>query len=240
MPSIEHETEKNEMIGEAYNWLPDFVYGGIDGAVTTFAVVAGVEGADLSAGVILVLGFANLFADGFSMATGKYLSDKAELEQYEKVRAMEMRHLTQYRNDEIEEIQEILSEYGFKGKDLKRATEIITANEEGWVDLMMKHEFSLNPDLNPISGGLSTLISFIVIGFIPLAAYTFKPILNLSGNTTFIATSIATLGAMFIIGAVKSKFTSKHWFWSGLEVVFLGGIAASIAYAIGVLLKGLA
>lgn len=62
-----------------YNWVPDFVYGSIDGVVTTFAVVSGVRGADLSVTIILVLGFANLFGDGFSMAVGKYLSDKAQL-----------------------------------------------------------------------------------------------------------------------------------------------------------------
>jgi VIT1/CCC1 family predicted Fe2+/Mn2+ transporter len=63
-----------------YNWLPDFVYGSIDGVVTTFAVVSGVQGASLSTTIILILGFANLFGDGFSMAVGKYLSDKAQLD----------------------------------------------------------------------------------------------------------------------------------------------------------------
>jgi VIT1/CCC1 family predicted Fe2+/Mn2+ transporter len=63
-----------------YNWLPDFVYGSIDGVVTTFAVVSGVKGADLSVSIVLILGFANLLGDGFSMAVGKYLSDKANLD----------------------------------------------------------------------------------------------------------------------------------------------------------------
>ena len=53
--------------------IEDFVYGATDGAVTTFAVVAGVVGAALSPSIILILGFANLFADGFSMAIGNYL-----------------------------------------------------------------------------------------------------------------------------------------------------------------------
>jgi len=64
-----------------YNWLPDFVYGSIDGIITTFAVVSAVQGGGLESSVILILGFANMLADGFSMATGKYLSDKAELDQ---------------------------------------------------------------------------------------------------------------------------------------------------------------
>lgn len=66
------------MIKKIENNLREFVYGGMDGAVTTFAVVTGAAGANLSAKVILVLGFANLFADGFSMAVGSYLSEKSD------------------------------------------------------------------------------------------------------------------------------------------------------------------
>ncbi|MEM8834360.1 MAG: VIT1/CCC1 transporter family protein [Planctomycetota bacterium] len=59
-------------------WIREFVYGAIDGTVTTFAVVAGSAGADLSARVVLILGVANLLADGFAMACGNYLSTKAD------------------------------------------------------------------------------------------------------------------------------------------------------------------
>jgi VIT1/CCC1 family predicted Fe2+/Mn2+ transporter len=62
------------------DYLREFVYGGIDGAVTTFAVVAGATGARFDVKVILVLGFANLIADGFSMGVGSYLSTKSEQE----------------------------------------------------------------------------------------------------------------------------------------------------------------
>ena len=61
-------------------YLPEFVYGGIDGVITTFAVVAGAIGANLSSSIILILGFANLFADGFSMATSNYLSTRSQVE----------------------------------------------------------------------------------------------------------------------------------------------------------------
>ncbi len=201
--------------------------------------MAGVEGANLSAGIILVLGFANLFADGFSMATGKYLSDKAEKEQYEKIRTMEKRHLRQYPEVEKAEIQEMLEGYGFKGKELKSALCVITSNEKSWLDFMMKHEFSIDGDVNPLRGGLATFFSFLLIGFVPLAAYTFRPLLNLTDDQAFSVTTVATLLAMFSIGAVQSKFTVKSWLRSGVEVMFLGGIAASIAYIVGVLLRGL-
>ena len=61
--------------------LRDFIYGGIDGAVTTFAVVAGVAGVDLAATVVIILGVANLIADGFSMAVGNYVATRAELQE---------------------------------------------------------------------------------------------------------------------------------------------------------------
>lgn len=66
------------MLRKIENNLREFVYGGMDGAVTTFAVVTGAAGANLSTRVILILGFANVLADGFSMAVGSYLSEKSE------------------------------------------------------------------------------------------------------------------------------------------------------------------
>lgn len=58
--------------------MPDFVFGAMDGTVTTFAVVSGVVGAGLGPHIVLILGFANLFADGFSMATANYMSKKSD------------------------------------------------------------------------------------------------------------------------------------------------------------------
>ncbi|MGV1015589.1 MAG: VIT1/CCC1 transporter family protein, partial [Methyloceanibacter sp.] len=73
MHRLEHghhprEIAKRLKTGPKASYLRDWVYGGIDGTVTTFAIMAGVVGASLSAGVVLILGVANLLADGFSMA----------------------------------------------------------------------------------------------------------------------------------------------------------------------------
>lgn len=224
--------------GEKYNWLTDFVYGGIDGAITTFAVVAGVEGASLSIPIILILGFANLFADGFSMATGKYLSDKASKEQFEKIKEIEFRHLKEKTEHETQEVKDILTKYNFKGKDLDRATEIIIAHPAGWVDLMMRNEFNMtNENINPLKGATATLISFITIGLIPLSAYLLKPLINTSNSETFLITCAATIVALFGVGAIKSLFSIKSWLASGIEIAIMGGLAASIAYGVGYILK---
>jgi VIT1/CCC1 family predicted Fe2+/Mn2+ transporter len=59
-------------------YLPQFVYGSIDGTVTTFAIVSGIIGANISPKIILVLGLANVFADGFSMASSNYLAERSK------------------------------------------------------------------------------------------------------------------------------------------------------------------
>ncbi len=234
---VEHPEEHQE----GYLWISDFVYGGIDGAVTTFAVVAGVEGASLSIPIILILGFANLFADGLSMAAGKYSSDKAELEQYKKIREMEYRHLEQFKEHETEEVREIMSEYGFKGQDLENAIRVITSDADKWVDLMMKHEFNLSPEnVDPIKGAAVTYLAFILIGLIPLMGYVLNPVLQLERTGIFILTIVSTFIALFVVGAVKSRFTMEKWFIAGVETALIGGAAAAVSYGIGFLLRGLA
>jgi VIT1/CCC1 family predicted Fe2+/Mn2+ transporter len=68
---------------ERASFLRDFVFAADDGIITTFAVVAGSLGASLSMRVVLILGAANLLADGFAMASGNYLAVKSE-EEYEE------------------------------------------------------------------------------------------------------------------------------------------------------------
>lgn len=217
-----------------YNWLPDFVYGGIDGAITTFAVVAGVVGANLSTPIILIMGLANLLADGFSMATSKYLSDKTELDRISQIKLDEEMSILEKPKEERGEIREILRSFGFKGQDLSRAEKVITSKPKIWVKLMLTHEFNvIEENINPLKGALATFLAFLSVGFIPLIAYVFQPIFQWEDDPIFIATTLATLGALFLVGTIKSRFSTRHWLVTGSETAILGGLAASIAYFIG-------
>src|SRR3970040_1517515 len=187
---------KNNSESSKSSYLSDFVYGGIDGSVTTFAVVAGVVGASLSPSIVLILGFANLFADGFSMAVGNYLSTKSKRE---------------YR----EEIKEIFKEKGFFGRQLEDAVKIITGNKKIWVDTMMKDEFGmLEEEKSPIRGALVTFIAFNLIGFIPLLAYVLSYLFLYLREQTFLLSIIFTSCAFFIVGSVKVKIVDKKWYLS--------------------------
>ncbi|MDP2624577.1 MAG: VIT1/CCC1 transporter family protein [Candidatus Peregrinibacteria bacterium] len=224
-----------------YNWLPDFVYGGIDGAVTTFAVVAGVAGAQLSTSIVLILGFANLFADGFSMAVGKYLSDHAEKQRIQSIRKKVDKNIHNNPEEKKADLRIILEERGFEGADLDKATQIMSANEKVWIDTIMSHKYNLvDENIEPLKGGVATFIAFNLIGFIPLAAYVFNPFFNFEMEIIFYLTAAFTLFALFIVGAVKAKVTGEgSWIRAGFETLFIGGAAAGIAYIVGYLLRNI-
>jgi VIT1/CCC1 family predicted Fe2+/Mn2+ transporter len=209
--------------------------------VTTFAVVAGVTGASLSPTIVLILGFANLFADGFSMAVGNYLSTKSRKEFAEKVRKAEEDSVRHSPDEEREEIREILSAKGFSGRQLKEAVDIITGDKSVWVDTMMKDEFGIIEEhSSPVRSGAVTFVSFNVIGFIPLLAYVISHFVPAISGKAFELSVVLTSVALFIVGSVKARVVEEKWYAAGMETFLIGGAAAAIAYIVGYLLKGLA
>jgi len=167
--SIEGAHEEHTDTG---SYVGDFVYGAIDGSVTTFAVVSGVAGAALSFNIVIILGLANLFADGFSMAVGNYLSSKSDKEFIQRERKREEWEVENYPKGEIEEIRVIMRRKGFKGRDLERAVKTIISNKKVWVDTMMADELHLLEDKSsPVKKGAVTFVSFLVVGAIPLIPY---------------------------------------------------------------------
>lgn len=224
-----------------YNWLPDFVYGGIDGAVTTFAVVAGVAGAQLSTSIVLILGFANLFADGFSMAVGKYSSDRAEKQRIQSVRRALDHEIHETPERGRDDLKNVLAKQGFKGGELTQAIQVISSNEAVWVDALMRHKYNLiSENIEPFKGALATFIAFNGVGFIPLAAYVFNTFLKLDPPQLFKLTALFTLAALFTVGAVKAKLVNEKWGRGGTETMLIGGAAAAIAYLVGYLLRNIA
>lgn len=213
----------------------DFIYGSIDGAVTTFAIVAGVVGASLSPGIILILGFANLFADGFSMAAANYQASKARNEYIEMKRRQEEWEIDNLEDQEKEEIREIYSNKGFKDELLEEIVRIITSRRKVWVDTMMKEELGLIEDeKRPLDGSISTFVGFNVIGLIPLIPFMIFIVMGLDPNSdAFLYSTIFVLSAFFIVGVIKGKIVKKSKFRSGLYTTIIGGIAATVAYLIG-------
>jgi len=129
--------------GPLHSYTRDWVYGGIDGSVTTFAVVAGVIGADLSPAIVLVIGMANILADGFSMAASNFLGTRTEHEELSHLEAIEHRHIERDPEGEREEVRQIYERKGFEGDDLRRVVELITVDRTRWVRTMLTEEYGL-------------------------------------------------------------------------------------------------
>lgn len=215
-------------------YLGEFVYGSIDGVVTTFAIVAGAAGAGLTAKIILVLGFANLVADGFSMSVGAYLSSKSEKALYDKKRTDVMNEVEGERTGDKDMIHRIYHHRGFSGKLLDEVAEVISKDKRHFVDVVMAEEYEMLPEKKPpFSIGLATYIAFILAGLVPLLAYTVDAIFNLEINNLFALSMALTVIAFIGIGCLKSQITqSSKWRAIG-ETLMLGVLAAGFAYFIG-------
>ena len=220
--------------GPTHNYLRDWIYGGIDGAVTTLAVVTGVAGAQLSNWIILALGFANLFADGFSMAASNYLGTKSEHDDRRRLQDIENRHIDLAPEGEREEVRQIYERKGFAGEELTRIVEFITSDRERWVETMLVDEYGLPQAVRSAwIAALCTFIAFLICGLVPMLPYLF-------GSEHSLRLSILLTGVVFfVIGSVKSKWSTSSWWHSGLSTLAVGIIAASLAYVTGVFIKWL-
>ncbi|WP_345551812.1 VIT1/CCC1 transporter family protein [Microbulbifer aestuariivivens] len=218
----------------------DFVLGAIDGCVTTFAIVAGGVGAGFSAPVILIMGFANLVADGFSMAVSNYEAVNARREFADAARRTEEEHITKVPEGEREEVRQIFAGKGFYGETLEKIVCIITRNRKLWIDTMLNEEYGIGQARgNPLRSALVTFVAFVVIGAAPLVPYL-VPALDL--HRQFLLSTLLAGVMFFVIGMAKTLTLGRERapIYSGIKTLLLGGAAAGLAFVTGWLLRTLA
>lgn len=238
-PSLEHEHTPEAISerlakGAKHNYLRDFVYGGIDGAVTTFAVVAGTIGANLATRIVLILGAANLIADGFSMAASNFLGTRAERDDYDRIAKLEAKHIDLDPEGEREEIRQIYFSKGFQGADLESIVGIISADRERWIQTMLVEEYGLPREVrSEWMAALSTFTAFAICGSVPLLPFVF------GANAAFSTSAGLTGLVFFLIGSAKARWSTVPWWRSGFVTFVIGCIAASLAFFAGMILKGL-
>ena len=226
--------------GAGSTYIGDFVYGGLDGIVTTFAVVSGVAGASLGAHVVLILGMANLLADGFSMATGAYLSSRSQGEYYDREWQREAWEVDNFPEGEKAELIELYKVQGYPDRDAQGLVEIQSQDKQRWIRTMMMEEVGLIPaERRPISAGLATFGAFVSAGALPLIVYVVGIFTPISAGTALpISVALSAL-ALFALGAAKVFVTNRNPIRSGIEMLLVGGLAAAVAYMVGALLRGI-
>lgn len=217
--------------------LPDTVLGGIDGCVTTFAVVSGAFGAGFSPQVAIVLGFANLLADGFSMAVSNYEAGQAQLAEIASAEATERQHIALVPEGEREEIRQLFRAKGFEGSQLEQLVETLCRNPDVWVSTMLREEYGLSAEgINPLRSAFVTFAAFLAVGALPLLPFALP---WLGTGAQFLA-SLGLAECVFLgVGMLKSVVYRLPAWRSGLRTLFMGSAAAGLAFATGYLAQGL-
>ncbi|MFA9288721.1 MAG: VIT1/CCC1 transporter family protein [Weeksellaceae bacterium] len=234
--ALEKHLQEQAETSPLAKYLREIVYGGNDGIVTTFAVVAGFQGAQIDPNTmaymtVLLFGLANLFADATSMGLGNFLSLRAEKDQYHKERAKEIKRIETDVEVERAETAFMLKSHNFTAAEAEKIALLISSNKEYWIDYMMRYEFNF-ADLskeNPLLKGIATFLSFIVFGIIPLTPFIF-----LKGSpNSFMYAVIATTAALLLLGLLRWRVTEQSIIRAVGESLLVGGLSAGIAYAVG-------
>jgi len=214
--------------GPRLSYLRDWVYGGIDGAVTTFAVVAGVVGAGLGNEIIVVLGLANLAGDGFSMAAGNWSGTRSEQHELQHLEAMERRHIELDPAGEEAEVREIFRLKGFDGQLLDSIVRHIVNNREQWVATMLVEEHGLPIQVRSAwRAAGATFTAFLVCGAVPLLPYL------LGAQASFSLACASTAAVFFAIGSLQARWSPRPWWRLGASTLAVGSSAAAVAWLVG-------
>ena len=233
--SLKHEHSPEEIKKRISNpkmhsYFADAVLGGIDGCITTFAIVASAIGAGLPQTVTLVLGLANLTADGFSMAVSNYQAAKSRADLVDMTRKQEEEHINLIPEGEREEVSQIFAQKGFKGKMLEKIVNVITSDRQLWVDTMLKDEHGLQTDTpKATSSAISTFCAFIFIGLLPLIPFIIP---NIDKGVIFPASCSMAAMVFFSMGAVKGIVLRQSLLRQGITTLAIGTTAATLAYLV--------
>jgi vacuolar iron transporter family protein len=180
---------------------------------------------------VIILGLANLIADGFSMAVSNYLATKSRLEQISRSRADEYWQIENYPEGEREEIRQIFSRKGFEGETLEQIVEVVTSGRDVWVDTMMAEELKLSEtSARPLRASIATFVAFSLCGSVPLVPF----VLGLGAFDMMFGISAGLAAATFLaLGIGKGLVLNLSPFRAGLQTLAIGGGAAVLAYAAG-------
>lgn len=235
-----HKRDEHK-IGRVQEFLKQIVYGGNDGIVTTFAVVAGfagfgAEGAATVGGIaVLLFGLANLFADATAMGLGEFLSSRSEQDVYRATREKEMHEIRSHPEFETAEVVELLGGHGMPEADARAMAAVMARNPEFMADFMMQYEIGLaDPSGDaPAARGVMTFLAFVSFGAMPLVPYfLMEPV-----PATFRVSVLFTFVALVALGLLRWRVTNETLWRCVGETVLVGGICAAVAYAVGALFR---
>lgn len=214
----------------------DVVLGAADGLTVPFALAAGLAGAISATHIVVVAGLAEIAAGSIAMGLGGYLAAKSEIDHYRSEYRREEMEVKVFPDKERAEIRHIFAEYGLEGDALHHVVESLAKDEKRWVEFMMRYELGLEePDPKRARQSAATIGSaYLVGGLIPLFPY-----IAMDDMTAALKASVAvTLVALLVFGGIKGRFTGLPPLRAGLQTMFVGGLAAAVAFVVAKVVGG--
>jgi len=212
------------------SYVRDVVFGFGDGVNTSLGIVAGVGGAEVAAGIVILAALVGMFTGAKAMAVQNYLAVKSQREILESEIKRELYEIENVADKERKEIEDIYRAKGFEGEELKTITDKITSNKDVWLKTMLTEELNLNLNIagSPLKGALTMFGSFLFGGILPIIPFFF-----IDGYIALLIAIGASITSSFIVGAIKSRIARKNWIKGGIEMAGLGTGIALIGYGIG-------
>ncbi len=230
------DQQESKSIARTRDFLKQIVFGGNDGIVTTFAIVAGFAGAQadgtaqIGGIAVLVFGLANLFADAVSMGLGEFLSLRSRHAMYRTRRSQVIGERSRVA------VRQFLAARGLADEDTDRVTQVLSRHPEVMADLAMTFEHGMTDPKqeNPWASGLATFLAFVVFGALPLVPY----FIGDAGGTTLLWSVGTTASALITLGLLRWRVTEDPALRAVGETVLVGAVCAGVAYGVGWLVGG--
>jgi VIT1/CCC1 family predicted Fe2+/Mn2+ transporter len=220
-------------VGPTRQYVRDIILGVNDGLVSIFLLVVGVVGGGLTSKQVLLAGVAAAIAGAVSMAAGEYVATKSQEQVFDREMKLEREHLLYHRDVERQEIREWFGDLGFPPEDIERVVEIVDADDEAFLKVMMAFEFGVvdAERRSPITAMLMSGLLFIA-GSLP----SILPFVFVSNPDTGLWIAAGGAGiALFVVGALKTVVTHTNPILSGLENVAIATAGAAVSYGVGTL-----
>jgi len=216
---------------EASDTVRDVVIGMADGLTVPFALAAGLTGtAAATSKLVVIAGLAEIAAGSIAMGLGGYLAARTDRDHYASERARELRETIELPQKERDEVADVFRSFGMTEEHIKPVVEAISADQNRWVDFMMRFELGFEePDpLRARNSAITIAGSYILGGMVPLSSYMLLD----NMQSALLASVAVTLLALFAFGYVKGKMTGISPFRGGLQTVIIGGLASAAAFGL--------
>lgn len=225
--------------GAAGEYVEAIVFGGLDGIVTTFAVVVAAAAAGLTRGLILIIGFANLVPEAVAMGSNDYASSLAEQEAEDAERAREQWEMDNKPDAEKAEMVECYKENGYTPEEAHEVVDLLwNASKPAFLEIMLIKELGIMPHdvgTSAWKSGLVTMAAFVILGAFPMLPYVFAMTYDVAGRTdgVFWASLAIFCVTLFVLGAFKGKIGGKRWWSTGFTMLMNGVVVTGISFGIG-------